>query len=80
MELMIDDAFTLVSEVYRQAIREATGNNPKLAQAAREWLAVVAPDWADNLPESTYCFPISSLSLHCQKRSESSAFMGVRDE
>ena len=47
MELMIDEAFTLVSEVYRQAIREATGSNPKLAQEAREWLAIVAPDWEE---------------------------------
>ena len=48
MELMIDEAFTLVSEVYRQAIREASGSNPKLAQEARAWLAIVAPDWEES--------------------------------
>ena len=45
MGILIDETFDLVTSVYKQAIREATGSNPELAQAAREWLDVVAPDW-----------------------------------
>lgn len=47
MGLLIDETFDLVGSVYKQAICEATGSDPKLAQEARAWLAVVAPDWEE---------------------------------
>ena len=49
MGILIDETFDLVTSVYKQAIREATGSNPKLAQEARAWLAVVAPDWEERI-------------------------------
>ncbi|MCB9150199.1 MAG: hypothetical protein H6641_15695 [Caldilineaceae bacterium] len=65
---MTSETFQVVSEVYRQAIRDATGGNPTLAADARAWLDICAPDWRQYVRSEHNVLSVSRASAFDVRR------------